>query len=959
MFPTTLIRSAFAVLAFVSNLALSGTACADYVNFEAGQVRPLALSADSTRLFALNTPDNRVEILDVTGAIPRRVDSVAVGLQPVAVAVRSEAEIWVVNQLSDSVSIIDLGHRPPRVVRTLLVGDEPQDIVFAGTPLRAFVTAAHRGQNLPFDPQLMTPGVGRADVWVFDPQDLGSSIGGTPVTILTLFADSPRALAVNSTGSRVYAAGFHSGNRTTLISQEAVCDGGADAAPCIVDGREMPGGLPAPNESSDGTPGPETGLIVRQFQSDGPWEDELGRDWSAAPRIALPDKDVFVIDADADPPVEVDSHTGVGTILYSMAVNPVNGDVYVANTEARNEVRFESRVRGHQHESRITVVRDGEVLPRHLNKHLDYESTAVGQTDREASLALPMGMAVSTDGGTLYLAAFGSGVVAVFDTATLSDGTFVPSRDDHITVSGGGPSGLALDGAAERLYVMTRFDNAVSAIDLAQRREIAHHQLHNPEPSEIVGGRRFLYDAAYTSENGEAACASCHVFGHFDSLAWDLGDPDAPIFDNPNPLLPDQPIELQMFHPLKGPMTTQTLRGIADAGPMHWRGDRTGGVDPGGDALDPRQAFKKFNIGFTGLLGRPRGLTDAEMEAFADFALQITPPPNPVRALDDSLTPEQQTAADIFLHRDTCTRCHTFDPANRHFGTSGMSVVNPNPGPRQIFKVPTLRGLYDKTGMFGIFPVPTFLPADFPRGFLGAQVRGFGFINDGSGILPPETAAFMLVFDTNLKPIVGQQITLVAGGGAEVGERINLLIRRADAGDCDLIAKANVAGRQRGWAYGDGVFHADRASDVPLLDEELRQLADSAGQELTFTCVPPGSGVRAGIDRDGDGSFDSDEIDALTDPADPSSAPGLPTPTPSSSPTMTPTSTPRVCTGDCDGDGRVTVDELLRGVSIVLGQLETTDCPAFDASGDGSVTVDEIVLAVNNALSGCGFESAT
>ena len=104
--------------------------------------------------------------------------SVPVGMEPVAVGVRSNAEVWVVNHLSDSVSIVSLASSPPRVVRTLLVGDEPRDIVFAGPArTRAFVTCAHRGQNVPFDPQLQTPGVGRADVWVFDATDLGSGVG--------------------------------------------------------------------------------------------------------------------------------------------------------------------------------------------------------------------------------------------------------------------------------------------------------------------------------------------------------------------------------------------------------------------------------------------------------------------------------------------------------------------------------------------------------------------------------------------------------------------------------------------------------------------------------------------------------------------------------------------------------------------------------------------------------------
>jgi hypothetical protein len=42
---------------------------------------------------------------------------------------------------------------------------------------------------------------------------------------------------------------------------------------------------------------------------------------------------------------------------------------------------------------------------------------------------------------------------------------------------------------------------------------------------------------------------------------------------------------------------------------------------------------------------------------------------------------------------------------------------------------------------------------------------------------------------------------------------------------------------------------------------------------VTYTCVPPGSGQRIGVDRDGDGFWDGDERDAHSDPADPSSRP--------------------------------------------------------------------------------------
>src|SRR5262249_46663419 len=129
-------------------------------------------------------------------------------------------EVWVVNHLSDSVSVIDTRSVPPHVVRTLWVGDEPRDLVFAGPGRRrAFITTAHRGQNSPRDPQLTTPGVGRADVWVFAPRDPGRGGGGTPLRILTLSADTPRALAATPDGRMVYVAAFNSGNQTTAIDE--------------------------------------------------------------------------------------------------------------------------------------------------------------------------------------------------------------------------------------------------------------------------------------------------------------------------------------------------------------------------------------------------------------------------------------------------------------------------------------------------------------------------------------------------------------------------------------------------------------------------------------------------------------------------------------------------------------------------------------------------------------------
>jgi YVTN family beta-propeller protein len=911
-------------------LAAAGPARADFTAFESGQVRPLALSPDGTRLFAVNTPDNRLEVFAVAedGSLTKEA-SVPVGLEPVAVAARSNSEVWVVNHLSDSVSVLDVASDPPRVVRTLLVGDEPRDVVFAGTPAggvfpRAFVTTARRGQNLPgsVPDRLTTEGTPRALVFVFNAANLGTSLAGTPIRVIELFGDTPRALAATPDGSVVYAAAFHSGNQTTALSEGLVCDNGS-AAPCATQdglvmtgglpGGQVPGGLPAPRANFENTTGPEVGLIVKFDRDDGIWKDELGRNWNNAVRFALPDLDVFAIDADAATPVQVDEFAHAGTILFNMIVNPANGNVYVSNTDARNEVRFEgpgnlaTTVRGHLHEARITVVDpdSGTVTPRHLNKHIEalpqgYATDPMPPGVKDDSLATPLAMALADD-GTLYVAAFGSSKVGRFPAAALEADTFTPDSATHIEVSGGGPTGLALDADGGRLYVLTRFDNAVKVVDTTSGDEIAQHPLHNPEPPEIVEGRPFLYDARFTSSNGEASCSSCHVFADFDSLGWDLGNPDEPVVASTNPVgvIGSQ----QAFHPLKGPMTTQTLRGMDHHGPMHWRGDRTGG---GGQALNEQLAFEAFNVAFDGLIGRDEGeIPDADMTAFADFILEVTLPPNPVRNLDNSLTTQQANGRTVYFGPNSdaitnCNGCHVLDPLQGFFGTDGRTTFE---NETQEFKVAHLSNAYQKVGMFGMPDIQFLNVPNENRTFQGDQVRGYGFLHDGSidtvfdflhatvfsltEAQESNLEQFILAFDAPLAPIVGQQVTVtpVNQAASDVVARTALLRQRADTSfvwadhpgveECDLVVKGNVGGIARGYLFdpATNLFRSDRLAEATLTDVQLRALAATVGQELTFTCVPPGSGERIALDRDADTFLDRDEIDFGSDPDDETSTP--------------------------------------------------------------------------------------
>jgi YVTN family beta-propeller protein len=910
-----------------------------FMQFESGPVRPMAISPDRTRLFVANTPNNTLDVFNLTGAAPQLVVRVPVGLEPVAVAARSNTEVWVVNHLSDSVSVVDLAGTP-RVVRTLLVGDEPRDIVFAGTPERAFITTAHRGQQrtdpslsgVPGagEPLLTTPSLGRADVWVFNTANPGSAFGGVPQRILSFFSDTPRALAVSPDRSTVYVAAFKSGNQTTTVLQPMVCQGFNPRLPCIgQNGKILPGGNPGPKTNFEGKKAPEVGLIVKYDKASGQWRDELKRNWNNAVQFRLPDNDVFAVDANALS--QKSAFAGVGTVLFNMAVNPVTGKVYVSNTEALNEARFEGpgnyaghTVQGKLAQTRITVLSGSTVSPRHLNKHIDYSklpsNPSFDWTMKNHSLAMPLEMAVTGDGRTLYVAAFSSSRIGVFDTTELENDSFNPRTASarYIELGGGGPSGLVLDEARGRLYVTTRFDNAVKVVDLASRATLSSTAMKNPEPASVTTGRPFLYDARRFSANGEASCASCHTFGDMDDLAWDLGNPDDRVTNNPITKNLASTLEVQLgkllfgvtspingsdnpneFHPMKGPMTTQTLRGMRNSGAMHWRGDRSTGLF-GSSGTDSTLSFKNFAVAFEGLLGGTAPLSEAEMQKFADFQIPVMLPPNPIRKLDNTLTASQQRGRAFYTGSRpsdgidvgplggivpgqtafTCEGCHRLDPASGFFGTGGRASFE---GITQIIKIPQLRNMYQKVGMFGAPKVDFFGAPD--SGFMGDQVRGFGFVHDGAvdtlfrfftakvfapqltvgfPIINPDATRrdvvdFMMAIDSDLAPIVGQQVTLTATNAAAAAPRIDLLLQRAQAPfvskelggattECALVARVVEGGVSRGLVYNPAtrVFAASDGSQRS--DAAVRALATVAGQEVTYTCTPPGSGPRIAFD---------------------------------------------------------------------------------------------------------------
>ncbi len=62
------------------------------------------------------------------------------------------------------------------------------------------------------------------------------------------------------------------------------------------------------------------------------------------------------------------------------------------------------------------------------------------------------------------------------------------------------------------------------------------------------------------------------------------------------------------------------------------------------------------------------------------------------------------------------------------------------------------------------------------------------------------------------------------------------------------------------------------------------------------------------------------------------------------------------CVADCDGDGAVTVSELVTAVGIFTGDLGGSKCFRADADADGSVTIEDLVAGVRALIDGCTRE---
>jgi hypothetical protein len=395
----------------------------------------------------------------------------------------------------------------------------------------------------------------------------------------------------------------------------------------------------------------------------------------------------------------------VGTLLYGLTVDS-EGRVFVAQTDARNEVNGRAGTLGHglaEMENRaflnqVTRVDCGDGCGAPVV--FDLEPLPPQHPDPGMALATPFGIQMSQDDSTLVV------------TAASSDKVFTMDPDTGAVLgrveAGAVPRGIALEsksnGAATIAWVLNAVDNSVSVVDVASPsnlRMIDTISLDDPTHPDVKLGRMVFNDAD-ASTTGTFSCESCHPDGHTDQLIWVLQTPVCDV---------DGCTQIP-------PRLTMPVRGLRDTAPYHWDGipgDPFGGtntasinapVDPNCDAAVPESCTRMLVDGSmattmceigncpTNDEGKSGAVDGAERDALARFLLSVPFPPAQRRSFDNAL---RQDAKDGFFEFS-----FTNDSAGRVTGAQTCGDCHKMPflvstnTPGTGMDAPTWRGAYDR-----------------------------------------------------------------------------------------------------------------------------------------------------------------------------------------------------------------------------------------------------------------------
>ncbi|MBM4015948.1 MAG: hypothetical protein FJ293_13420 [Planctomycetes bacterium] len=799
----------------------------EFVNQETELIEPIlwipGASGVPDLLAVCNEPDDRVVFLD---ANLNTVAEVFVGAGPAALAKNPAApELWVSLRNQASVAVIDLvKFEIAAIVRrdwqpgAVGIGSAaaPGGIAFANQ--RAFIAATQSDELLVFSAV--------APYGFIAAIALAASHHGAPARLNDPFA-------VTSFGGRIWVTSHLSGNNS--IARIA---GGVD----LEDGDGTPS---TADDVGAGALGPDDVSIVK-----------LGT--GALSGLNLPDFDLAAVDPATL--AVVGMARGVGTVLFDVEGNPQSNRLVVSNLESRNAdfVGESSFPDGRVAFNRFTTVNPSTLKLTGAPALTELLAGGV-------SIVMPTDVEFGAT-GRMFVAGYCSANVGVWDPAGAFQGA-IPTES--------GPRGVTLAAASARLYVLNRGANSVQWFDVANPatvpaaagRTIA---LRDPTPARVKAGRQEFLKP--NSALATANCASCHIDARFDGLAWNLSKT---LAEDTSGLPPAD------FRDRKGVMITQSLAQLEASAPFHWRGEQ--------------EDIESFNGAFAGLLkGQP--LDDPQLLDLKEYLLSIRLPPNPRQSMNRMLSDGAAPGQIPFFNR--CVFCHLLP-----VGTSGdltERLIGDEQGPLDAF--PEVDPFATETAMLRGLWLRGSDECDIDRSGAVERVRvsGYGLVHEGivddlDQFLDeffPDMAAdhaavrdFVDQLDSGLAPatLFSEVLDGSTANTARARAIEEFLLVQADMGWCDAAARGLLdAGSgmvavglvwRRATATAPGFFATDDVSATPITYTfaQLEQKAAAGQARLYFVGAPVGSGERLGVDRDRDGLFDRDELQAGTQPAVPDS----------------------------------------------------------------------------------------
>ncbi|MCP3919575.1 MAG: hypothetical protein GY711_28910 [bacterium] len=460
----------------------------------------------------------------------------------------------------------------------------------------------------------------------------------------------------------------------------------------------------------------------------------------------LPDQDVWKINATTG---AVDPHvTEAGSMLFDLERNPITDELWILSTRSNNKdpnLNTEPKLRGRIVTNELARVDDSlpaaEFTPFDYKDLDDSEPNTPGEQysgDLSINQARTIEFAQITNPGNAFVASpFVDRVIALasdgkrFTPAILT----LPAQSNCYDVELYGPNEeliLCFCLGSMRLEVFYRpLQLHVSSYDLG----------HDPTPDQIQRGRAVFLNGQH-SEHARSSCASCHPGAMSDQLGWMIGD---------------EPLDS------KDVMLTQSLLGIADTFPHHWRGERD---------------LKDFQKAFRGLLGADAmgaGTTteepsDAEMEDLIAFILSLQAPANPIqspnRRLDDNrrsvlsddiefllangdfIGPSSpDSGQQLFLEvpnfaARTCEECHRMPTGSSNDMVNEVGSRRPK---ETNLEMAHLRQLQHRGARSMLVKDPNFPTGDVP---ILNNMNGFGARHSGGGTLPNAASGSIFEFIT-------------------------------------------------------------------------------------------------------------------------------------------------------------------------------------------------------------------